>query len=211
RSIFKIVDLDEAWSFLQVAQGKALSMRLVRAGRAMNAGVYFVTQNADDLLDEKMKNNIGLKFAFRSTDLVEIKKTLEFFGVDKEARTIYKSPIRLNVEPVAPVEVAIICDITSANTPPIIPANAIDPPNKKAPSASIVFTPKLIMSPPIKRPNKRLINSISLITANELACRPTRNERTNSVKPNSSSFRVWLTTWSAEIIIANNPQNSNIS
>jgi len=84
RSIFKIVDLDEAWSFLQVAQGKTLSMKLVRAGRAMNAGVYFVTQNADDLLDEKMKNNIGLKFAFRSTDIVEIKKTLEFFGIDKE-------------------------------------------------------------------------------------------------------------------------------
>lgn len=84
RSIFKIVDLDEAWSFLQVAQGKSLSMKLVRAGRAMNAGVYFVTQNADDLLDEKMKNNIGLKFAFRSTDLVEIKKTLTFFGVDAE-------------------------------------------------------------------------------------------------------------------------------
>ena len=41
RSIFKIVDLDEAWSFLQVAQGKTLSMKLVRAGRAMNAGVYF--------------------------------------------------------------------------------------------------------------------------------------------------------------------------
>ncbi|SBO17634.1 conjugal transfer ATPase TcpF [Carnobacterium divergens] len=84
RSIFKIVDLDEAWSFLQVAQGKTLSMKLVRAGRAMNAGVYFVTQNADDLLDEKLKNNLGLKFAFRSTDINEIKKTLEFFGVDKE-------------------------------------------------------------------------------------------------------------------------------
>lgn len=84
RSIFKIVDLDEAWSFLQVAQGKSLSMKLVRAGRAMNAGVYFVTQNADDLLDEKLKNNLGLKFAFRSTDINEIKKTLEFFGVDKE-------------------------------------------------------------------------------------------------------------------------------
>ncbi|HEM7699993.1 TPA: ATP-binding protein [Enterococcus faecalis] len=84
RSIFKIVDLDEAWSFLQVAQGKILSMKLVRAGRAMNAGVYFVTQNADDLLDEKLKNNLGLKFAFRSTDINEIKKTLEFFGIDKE-------------------------------------------------------------------------------------------------------------------------------
>ncbi|MBT1526286.1 ATP-binding protein [Clostridioides difficile] len=29
--------------------------KLVRAGRAMNAGVYFVTQNTDDLLDEKLK------------------------------------------------------------------------------------------------------------------------------------------------------------
>lgn len=84
RSIFKIVDLDEAWSFLQVAQGKTLSMKLVRAGRAMNAGVYFVTQNTDDLLDEKLKNNLGLKFAFRSTDINEIKKTLTFFGVDEE-------------------------------------------------------------------------------------------------------------------------------
>lgn len=84
RQTFKIVDLDEAWSFLQVAQGKALSNRLVRAGRSMNAGVYFVTQNADDLIDEKLKNNIGLKFAFRSTNIQEIKKTLEFFGVDKE-------------------------------------------------------------------------------------------------------------------------------
>lgn len=49
----------------------------------MNAGVYFVTQNTDDLQDEKMKNNIGLKFAFRSTDIQEIRKTLEFFGIDK--------------------------------------------------------------------------------------------------------------------------------
>lgn len=84
RSVFKIVDLDEAWSFLQVAQGKTLSNKLVRAGRAMNAGVYFVTQNADDLTDEKLKNNIGVKFAFRSRDLNEIKKTLDFFGVDAE-------------------------------------------------------------------------------------------------------------------------------
>ena len=84
RSIFKMVDLDEAWTFLQVAQGKALSNKLIRAGRSMNAAVYFVTQNSCDVDDEKMKNNIGLKFAFRSTDIKEIKNTLEFFGVDKE-------------------------------------------------------------------------------------------------------------------------------
>ena len=84
RSIFKIVDLDEAWAFLNVAQGETLSNKLVRAGRAMNAGVYFVTQSSGDVSKESLKNNIGLKFAFRSTDLNEIKQTLEFFGIDKE-------------------------------------------------------------------------------------------------------------------------------
>ncbi|MGR5686684.1 conjugal transfer ATPase TcpF [Thomasclavelia ramosa] len=84
RSIFKIVDLDEAWAFLNVAQGETLSNKLVRAGRAMQAGVYFVTQSSGDVSKGSLKNNIGLKFAFRSTDINEIKQTLEFFGIDKD-------------------------------------------------------------------------------------------------------------------------------
>ena len=84
RSIFKIVDLDEAWAFLNVAQGETLSNKLARAGRAMQAGVYFVTQSSGDVSKESLKNNIGLKFAFRSTDINEIKQTLEFFGIDKD-------------------------------------------------------------------------------------------------------------------------------
>ena len=84
RSIFKIVDLDEAWAFLNVAQGETLSNKLVRAGRAMQAGIYFVTQSSGDVSKESLKNNIGLKFAFRSTDINEIKQTLEFFGIDKD-------------------------------------------------------------------------------------------------------------------------------
>ena len=84
RSVFKIVDLDEAWAFLNVAQGETLSNKLVRAGRAMQAGVYFVTQSSGDVSKESLKNNIGLKFAFRSTDINEIKQTLEFFGIDKD-------------------------------------------------------------------------------------------------------------------------------
>ncbi len=82
RSIFKFVDLDEAWSWLQISEGKTLSNKLVRAGRSMNTAIDFGTQNCDDLLDEKMKNNIGMKFAFRSTDKVEIGKTLTFFGLE---------------------------------------------------------------------------------------------------------------------------------
>lgn len=86
RSVFKIVDLDEAWAILNTPQGKILVNRLVRAGRSMNAGVYFVTQSAGDIPDEKIRNNIGLKFAFRSTDMDEIKATLEFFGLDPDDR-----------------------------------------------------------------------------------------------------------------------------
>ncbi|MBA4700293.1 MAG: ATP-binding protein [Ruminococcus sp.] len=84
RSLFKVVDLDEAWTFLNVAQGKTLANKLVREGRSRNSGIYFVTQNADDLIDEKIKNNLGMKFAFRSTDIHEIKKILELFNLDPE-------------------------------------------------------------------------------------------------------------------------------
>ncbi|MEK4202037.1 ATP-binding protein [Cytobacillus sp. FSL K6-0265] len=81
RSIFKVVLLDEAWAILNTSQGSHLATRLVRAGRSMNAGIYFVTQNADDLLDEKMKNNIGMKFAFRSTDSKEIENVLSLLNL----------------------------------------------------------------------------------------------------------------------------------
>ena len=56
----------------------------------MNAGVYFVTQASGDVAKESLKNNIGLKFAFRSTDIAEIKQTLEFFGIEKEDETNQK-------------------------------------------------------------------------------------------------------------------------
>ena len=83
RETYKIVGLDEAWAFLQVAQGKALANKLVRAGRSMNAGVHFITQGVNDI-DVESRNRIGMKFAFRSTDITEIKATLEFYGLDPE-------------------------------------------------------------------------------------------------------------------------------
>lgn len=82
KEVFKSVVIDEAWSLLGVVQGRALVGKLVRAGRSMNAGVDILTQNTDDI--EAIKDNIGLKFAFRSTSLVEIKKILKFFGLNPE-------------------------------------------------------------------------------------------------------------------------------
>ena len=61
RSIFKIVDLDEAWAFLNVAQGETLSNKLVRAGRAMQAGVYFVTQSSGGRIKGKSEKQYRLE------------------------------------------------------------------------------------------------------------------------------------------------------
>ena len=43
-----------------------------------------ISKSSGDVSKESLKNNIGLKFAFRSTDTNEIKQTLEFFGLDSE-------------------------------------------------------------------------------------------------------------------------------
>lgn len=88
RDIFKVIVLDESWSWLQVSSGKEVAQRLVREGRAMNASIAFATQNCDDLQDEKIKNNIGMKFAFRSTDPVEIRKILSFMGMEHTEQNV---------------------------------------------------------------------------------------------------------------------------
>lgn len=81
-SIFKIVGFEEAWAQMQFTQGKIVVGKTIREGRAKNSASDIITQNTDDLTDEKIKNNIGMKFAFRSTDSIEIEKTLNFFGLD---------------------------------------------------------------------------------------------------------------------------------
>lgn len=81
RDILKVVLIDEAWSFLNTPQGKALSTRMVRMGRSMFAPIIFISQNAADYNSEKLKNNIGMKFAFGCTDPDEVTNVLKFLGM----------------------------------------------------------------------------------------------------------------------------------
>ncbi len=82
RGVFKVVLLDEAWSVLASAQGKALVTNLLRTGRAMNNAVYLVTQNTADLLDETIRNNIGARLVFRSQDQTEVARVLQFLNLE---------------------------------------------------------------------------------------------------------------------------------
>ncbi|HIH2834264.1 TPA: conjugal transfer protein, partial [Clostridioides difficile] len=52
-------DLDEAWSFLQVAQGKTLSMKLVRA-----------SQDSQDKRIERLKNYLTENLQQLNTEMV---------------------------------------------------------------------------------------------------------------------------------------------
>ena len=64
---------------------KRLSNKLVRAGRAMQAGVYFVTQSVWGRVKGKSEKQYRLKICiYVATDINEIKQTLEFFGIDKD-------------------------------------------------------------------------------------------------------------------------------
>jgi hypothetical protein len=88
RDVFKIVLMDEAWALLSSNQGRALVSHLLRTGRAMNNAVYLISQNVADLLDERIKNNIGVKFIFRSHDQDEIARVLELLNLQPEEENI---------------------------------------------------------------------------------------------------------------------------
>lgn len=81
RGIFKIVLIDEAWALLSSHEGRSLVSHLLRTGRAMNNAVYLITQNVADLLDERIRNQIGVKFVFRSADQDEVAKVMELLNL----------------------------------------------------------------------------------------------------------------------------------
>lgn len=89
REIFKISFLDEAWVLDKVQQGKTLINKLIRVGRSKNSGAFIVTQSALDLGDDA-KNNIGMKFIFRSSKIEEIEADLEFLGLEVNRENIEK-------------------------------------------------------------------------------------------------------------------------
>lgn len=82
RGKLKIFELDEVTVFNATPVGKNLVNKLQRMARALNSPGIFITQSVEDSGDEKVKNNIGYKFVFKSTDDKEITKTLEYLGLE---------------------------------------------------------------------------------------------------------------------------------
>lgn len=85
---FKVVLMDEAKVLFRSSQGRDLATRLVRTGRSKNNGVYLISQNADDLADGTVYNNLGCKFLFRSPSRDEVEKQLELLNLEPNPENI---------------------------------------------------------------------------------------------------------------------------
>ncbi|SHK47388.1 ATP-binding protein [Paramaledivibacter caminithermalis] len=93
RSIFKIVQMDEAWVLTGTDQGKELVGKLLREGRAMNSGLQLITQNTKDLEDEGIKDHLSLKFIYKSQNKQEVLNMLELLRLpptEENIETIMK-------------------------------------------------------------------------------------------------------------------------
>lgn len=88
RSTLKMFVLDEATVMRSTPAGKNLVNKIQRMARAMFSPGLFISQNVDDHGDEKVRNNIGYKFAFKSTDDEEIKKVLDFYSLEHSKENI---------------------------------------------------------------------------------------------------------------------------
>ncbi|WP_034430046.1 ATP-binding protein [Caldisalinibacter kiritimatiensis] len=82
RKELSIFEMDEATVLRATAAGKNISNKIIRMARALQSPGIFISQSIDDIGDSKVLNNIGYKFAFRTSDDEEIEKTLRAYGIE---------------------------------------------------------------------------------------------------------------------------------
>lgn len=87
RGIFKFIGMDEKWVFEITEVGAQIIEEIVRMGRALNAGIYLIDQNASNFTSG-IKNNIGIKFVYRTPDPDEAKLACEFIGLEPTASNL---------------------------------------------------------------------------------------------------------------------------
>lgn len=82
RRFFKNVLFDEAWALESTSAGKQMMNALIREGRALNAGCFFISQGTSDVKEDSVKTNISYKFCFKAKENREVKNVLEFLDLE---------------------------------------------------------------------------------------------------------------------------------
>lgn len=81
RTIFKFIGFDEKWFLERIPEGEQLIDEVIRQGRTLNTGMHLIDQNATGLKTE-LRNNIGLKFVYRTPDEDQAKSALNFLDLE---------------------------------------------------------------------------------------------------------------------------------
>jgi AAA-like domain len=78
----KLLDIDEAWALTRSSDGQRLVERVARLGRYFNTALQLVSQNAQDLMDERVTNCLAVRLGFRSRDEGELRALCQLLDVE---------------------------------------------------------------------------------------------------------------------------------
>lgn len=81
-STHKVLELDEVHAFSDTADGQRFLSRVLRMARSMNVTVLLMTQLIGDL--EKLKDLIGVIFAFRQQNADQARANLRLLGLEED-------------------------------------------------------------------------------------------------------------------------------
>lgn len=88
RDTFDLILFDESWFLKNTSEGKKLFEFLARQGRSLNCGCIFNGHSVLDIPSEEIKNTLTYKLFFKTENIEEAKRILEFMKMEESEENI---------------------------------------------------------------------------------------------------------------------------
>ncbi len=88
RETFDLILFDESWFMKNTVEGKKLFEFLARQGRSLNCGCIFNGHSVLDIPSEEIKNTLTYKLFFKTENIDEAKRMLEFMKMEESEENI---------------------------------------------------------------------------------------------------------------------------
>lgn len=88
RDTFDLILFDESWFMKHTIEGKKLFEFLARQGRSLNCGCIFNGHSVLDIPSEEIKNTLTYKLFFKTENIEEAKRMLEFMKMEESEENI---------------------------------------------------------------------------------------------------------------------------
>lgn len=88
RDTFDLILFDESWFLKNTSEGKKLFDFLARQGRSLNCGCIFNGHSVLDIPSEEIKNTLTYKLFFKTENVKEAERMLDFMKIEKSQENI---------------------------------------------------------------------------------------------------------------------------